>query len=115
MFGNKYEELARECDRKLTDVRHNYALQIETLKHEHKLALQQKEFDLKHFKDDKVKKLNGEKVELQKKVAVLEQETMMLDKLVDVNADIIDVKELVKGLINKIPTIDLKSLTVNTK
>jgi hypothetical protein len=36
----------------------------------------------------------------------------MLDKIVDLNADIIDVKELVVSLIKKLPEVNLQNLTV---
>jgi hypothetical protein len=36
-----------------------------------------------------------------------------MEKVVNINKDIVDVKELVRNLVQKLPTIDLKSLTVN--
>ena len=77
------------------------------------IALKEKAFELKHLKDEEVKKAKDEVTEMAKKLAVLTKENEMLKSITDVNADIIDVKSLVGSLIEKLPTIDLKSLTVN--
>jgi len=97
----------------VADVRHSYELKIKELEKDQELALKGKDFELKHFKDETVKSLNADLVEIQKENAVLESENKMLDRIVDLNKDILDVKKLVGRLIDKLPTIDLKSLTVN--
>lgn len=97
----------------VADVRHSYELKIKELEKDQELALKGKDFELKHFKDETVKSLNADLVETQKENAVLESENKMLDRIVDLNKDILDVKKLVGRLIDKLPTIDLKSLTVN--
>jgi hypothetical protein len=87
----------------------------ETLQHEHKLEMQQKEFDLKHYKDVELQKKDERIVELEQKVAVLKKENEMLDKIVSLNADVVDTKELVKQLVSKLPEINLKNLTIQSK
>lgn len=98
--------------RELDEANRHHKHEVEDLAIANRRAIEQKEFDMKHFKDTELKKAVDEKIVLEKKVAVLEAENKMLNKITDVNADVLDVKELVKGLINKLPTIDLKSLTV---
>jgi hypothetical protein len=101
----------REDEIKRKDLDH--AGEIKTLKQDHVLALKEKEFEMKHFKDEELKGLHDKIVVLEKEKAVLEKENKMLDKIVDLNGDIVDVKELINQLIKKIPTMDLKSLTIN--
>jgi len=36
----------------------------------------------------------------------------MLDKIVDLNSDVIDIKDLVKKLIDKLPEVNLQNLTI---
>ena len=108
MFITKetYEQLQAD----LADCKRNYeeAMQV------HKFRIAEKDFELKHFKDNEVKKLREENTKLQKEMAILEERTRQLEKLVDLNGDIVDVKSLIEKLIGKLPSIDLKNLTVNT-
>lgn len=91
---------------------HTHALQIENIESEHTLALKQKEFELKHHKDEEIKAAEQKVTEIEKKVAVLEAENKMLDEISDWNKDIIDIKDLVKNLINKLPEVKINSLSV---
>lgn len=86
--------------------------ELEAVRHAHALEIKQKDFDMKHFKDTELKKSLDEKVALGQKVAVLEAQNKMLNKITDLNGDVLDVKKLVSDLIGKLPTINLKSLTV---
>lgn len=99
--------------REIKDIEHSYELQIKELESNHKLALREKEFDLKHFKDDEVKKLNDLISKQGQEIAVLKKENEMLGKITNLNADIIDIKDLVNKLVDKLPTINLSSLSVN--
>lgn len=100
----------------LKETEHRHKLTVSELIASHNLALKEKEFDLKHFKDEEISQLKGKIVDLEREKAVLENQVKMLDKIVGLNADIIDVKELVKTLINKLPEIKISSLnTIQTK
>lgn len=79
------------------------------------LAIKEKEFEMRHFKDDEVKKLQEEVRELKQERAVLTKENEMLGKMVDINSDIVDIGELVKTLINKLPEVNLQNLTLSSK
>lgn len=125
MFGNSNNDSAlrskiknlEEEIKKLKDekkrLESDHALEIKSLKQDHQLALKEKEFEMKHFKDEELKTQQDTIVKLEREKAVLEKENKMLDKIVDLNADIVDVKDLVNTLIKKLPEINLKSLTIN--
>lgn len=118
MFGTSRkqksdEERVEQRLESIKELKAKHDIDMAELKQQHKLELQQKDFDLKHFKDDEVKRLRDELAKAAQEVAVLKKENQMLDKIVDLNADIIDIKNLVNALIGKLPTIDLKSLTIN--
>jgi hypothetical protein len=93
-------------------IEQSYELKIKDLESEHGLELKEKEFEMRHLKDEEVKKAKEEVVEISKKLAVLTKENEMLKSITDVNADIIDVKDLMNKLVEKLPSIDLKSLTI---
>ena len=67
---------------------------------------------MRHLKDEEVKKAREEVTKVSKELAVLKKENEMLKSITDVNADIIDVKDLMNKLVEKLPSIDLKSLTI---
>ncbi len=112
MFGKNKSQQVNNV-REVKDIEHSYELKIKELETEHKLALKEKEFELKHFKDDEVKKLNESVSQKNSEIAVLKKENEMLTKITNLNADIIDIKSLVANLIDKLPTINLKNLTLN--
>lgn len=112
MFGKtKQEPISNE--REVTDITHSYELKIKELEANHKLALKEKEFELRHFKDDEVKGLNETVSKQAQEIAVLKKENEMLGKITNLNADIIDIKDLVANLINKLPEVKLTNLTLN--
>lgn len=98
----------------IRNLKSDYDLRTLELEKNHELELKEKEFELKHFKDEEVQKLRDSVAEKSQRIAVLEKENEMLDKIVDLNADIVDVKELVKTLISKLPNIDIKSINVTS-
>ena len=110
---NQLQENLDDEKRTAERVEQSYELKIEHLESAHVLELKEREFELKHFKDEEVKKAKEEVVEMAKVLAVLTKENEMLKSITDVNADIIDVKNLVSKLVEKLPSIDLKSLTIN--
>lgn len=111
MFGNKKE--TDNSEKVIADLVHKHEMEIQRMKQDKELALKEKEFDLKHFKDDEIQKAKEEVSTLKQKVAVLEKENEMLGKITNLNADIIDIKDLVANLIGKLPEIKLSNLTVN--
>lgn len=95
------------------EIESQHKIEILELKKNHELALKEKEFEMRHFKDDEVAKLREELATVKQDNAVLKKENQMLEKITDLNADIIDIKSLVNNLIEKLPTINLSSLTLN--
>lgn len=109
---NKKEEAGVDYKKVNEELRHTHKLEVAELNNNHKLELKEKEFELKHFKDEEVKKLQSELAESKQNNAVLKKENEMLQKITDLNADIIDIKSLVSNLIDKLPTINLQNLTL---
>jgi hypothetical protein len=110
MFNKRPEE---NTSIKIKEVEHGYQLQIAELKKDNELAIKEKEFELKHFKDEEIQKLQKEVSVKEQKIAVLEKENEMLGKITNLNADIIDIKDLVNKLIEKLPTLNLSNLTIH--
>lgn len=109
-LSEENKNLREKIQRMETD----HTLAIRELESDHKLALKDKEFELKHFKDETIKALEAKIVGLEKEKAVLETKNQMLKEVNDLDADIIDVKDVVNKLIEKLPEIKLSSLTVNS-
>lgn len=112
MFGSKNDD-STDYQAQIRELKHSHELRLKELEQEKALALKEKEFELKHFKDDEVKNLSQEVSKLERQVAVLQKENEMLGKITNLNADIIDIKDLVANLINKLPEIKLNNLTLN--
>lgn len=90
-------------------------IEINELKHEHQLELKDKEQEIKTFESDKVKELEEKMIKADAEISVLKKENEMLTKIADINGDIIDIKDLVQGLIKKLPEINLQNLTINSE
>lgn len=124
MFTSKKETVNADMDKalrdevavlkqKIKDQDSAHLMEMNEVEHTHKLALKEKEFELKHFKDNELKAVQDKLTTAEKTIEVLKKENEMLVKITDLNADIIDVKELVNALIKKLPEVNLQSLTVN--
>ena len=122
IFSNNERELKKK-DEEIKDIRRaqardtddllrSHKKNVEDLIQEHELELREKDYELDHFKDNEVKKLRGDLVLKNKRIEVLEKENEMLDKVVDLNSDIVDVKGLINSLIEKLPEVNISSLTV---
>lgn len=111
LFGNEAAELKAS----IKQLTHEHEIAIDKLKQSHKLELKEKEFEMEHFKDEELKKKDKKIVELEKDLAEYKKENKMLEKMIDMNADVVDVKNLVEQLIKKLPEVNLKSLTINSK
>lgn len=107
------QKMKKEHEREISDLKHEHKLEVEVINHNHKLELQKRDFDLKTFKDVELQKALDEMTGLRKDIAIAAKENEMLDRLVDVNSDIIDVKELINKLIGKLPEVNLRELTIH--
>lgn len=85
-------------------------IEIKKLTSAHELEIKEKEFEIKHLESEKVQDLETKLVDANSKIAVFTKQVEMLDKIVDLNADVIDVKDLVTKLIDKLPEIKLTTL-----
>jgi cell shape-determining protein MreC len=115
MFGQKQQAVTAPVDyqRTIQDLKHNHELELQKIKLDHELALKKKEFEMRHFKDDELKKALKDLRDKDQEIAVLKKENQMLEKITNLNADIIDIKDLVSNLIGKLPEIKLNNLTLN--
>ncbi len=89
-------------------------LKVKRLDAEHEIIINEKNFEIKHLESEKVKELQVKLTEAEQKIAVFTKQVEMLDKIVDLNADVIDVKDLVTKLIDKLPEIKLTTLAGST-
>ena len=111
--NNEVEEITiQSLKNKISELELKHRLEIAELDGVNKLSIKEKEFELKHFKDEEILKLNAELAGERQQNAVLKMQNEMLVKITDLNADIIDIKDLVNKLVDKLPTINLSSLTV---
>lgn len=121
MFGKKEtitivdNAKVEKLEREISDLKHEHTLQLSKKDHEHKLAIKDLEFTMKNFKDSEILGKNTKIEDLTNKNAVLTKENEMMNKMVDINADIVDVKDIINQLIKKLPEVNLTSLTVNAK
>ena len=81
--------------------------EVKDLKKDHELKLKEKEFEIKHLADERVKKAEEDVVKMREELSVAKKENEMLGKITDLNADVIDVKKLVSDLINKLPNVNI--------
>lgn len=116
MFGKNIKCDHKEYGEKL---KAEYKVQIEQLKEEKRLSqnnfesrIRILEFDKDHLETVKLKEYTDIIQELKIKVSEIEAKNQMLDKIVDLNADIFDVKNLINQLIGKLPEIKLDKLSI---
>lgn len=105
-------EKDQEFARKISNIEAENLREVKDLKSEQA----RKELDFKkeaeYIKKDTENKSATTIKELEVQVAVLTEANKHLEKMTDINADIIDVKEVMNKLIEKLPEINLTSLTV---
>ena len=122
MFGSS-QELAKykekyEIERsdkmslnlRLEALRADHDLEVRRLKSIHELELMKKQTEIDLFESLQTKKLRDEVVELKRLLAIAETKLEFMDRLTDVNADVLDVKQLVSNLIEKLPTVNINSI-----
>ncbi len=107
------EDVDRRHRAEVGTIKLEHKATIDELKNAHKLDLSQKEFEIKHLSDERVKTAEDAKIEMEKKLAVSESENKQLREIADLNGDIIDIKDLVTKLIDKLPEIKLSSIGGN--
>lgn len=114
-------DLDEEEKRKRLIMLHNEEIAKLTQAHEHKLRDIEKDreierreakFAMEHAVAEGTKELIAENIKFKQENAVLKKENLVMEKVVNINKDIVDVKELVRNLVQKLPTIDLKSLSI---
>lgn len=101
------KKVVSEWSQKSKEDRLGHDLVVRELKGNHDLELKEKEFELKHNADERVKKAEEKATSLAQELAVAKKENEMLGKITDLNADVIDVKKLVGDLINKLPNVNI--------
>lgn len=111
-LSDLHETISR-LNEQIKRIQHDNSLEQERLQQKHSFELQQKQFEITHFKDNKITSLIEELTKLKEKNAVLTKENEMLSKITDLNADIIDIKDLVNTLVSKLPEIKISSLHVD--
>ena len=114
-FSRRLADIKRDNDNRIKEQEFNHKLEVAQLKSDQKLELEQKAFELKHFKDAEVQKLTKELNDAKSEIAVLKKENEMLDKITDLNADVIDVKDVVNKIIDKLPTMNISSISVGAQ
>lgn len=111
--GKSEKEVTHQYEMIIREIKKDHELALKEKEKNHELALKEKEFELRHFKDDEMKNLEKAVATKDQEIAVLKKENLMLEKITNLNADIIDIKDLVANLINKLPEIKLSNLTLN--
>jgi hypothetical protein len=108
----KIESLEAKQELELNRVNAEHTNEITTLKSDHAIALKEKEFEINHKNDDDKLKLKSEVQDLTTKLAVANETIKQLDRIIDLDGDIVNVQELIKDLIGKLPEIKITSLSV---
>ncbi len=104
------DEAQRGYEHGIQDLIRDHTATTNGLKQTHRLELAQRDFDMKHFKDEQLKKAEEIVVEFKQELAVLRKENDMMEKAVNINGDIVDIKDVLNKIIDKLPTINLTSL-----
>ena len=106
------DDLIRNHVRDIEDMRIGYERTIDTMKHDHALEAQRIALEHKFSTKQEVEDLRKKLEDAEKAKAVLTEKVAMLEKMVDLNGDIVDVKEMVAGIIKKLPEVNINGLTV---
>lgn len=104
----------KNTDNIISELKAKHERDITKVKFDHDLEKKTIEFTMKNFKDEEILTKNKEIEKLTNSNAVLTKENEMMNKMVDINADIVDVKDIINKLINKLPEVNLSSINVTT-
>lgn len=109
-------ELKMRHERELEDVRKEVREEEERNNRNERLIEESRrrlEFDEDHMETKKIKSLENKINQLQTSNAELSVANDSLNKMVDLNNDVLDVKDLVKSLIEKLPEVNINTITAN--
>lgn len=102
-YNLELKRMHADYERKFADVEANHAREVAALK-----------YDIEHAEADTIEELEEENRELTEANSVLQKENEMLERITNLNGDVIDIKKLVTQLIDKLPEVKLNSLTVQS-
>ena len=94
----------------VADLTASHLAEVEKLKKDHELALADAELNNKYNESRKVTEATEARIEAEKELAVASAKNEMLEQMVDLNGDIVDIKDMANKIIDKLPTINLTSL-----
>jgi predicted subunit of tRNA(5-methylaminomethyl-2-thiouridylate) methyltransferase len=112
------EDLAREVSQRESDTMREHKIELDALNLEHETAfeVQAKEYEikladaeLKMKYDDKQKVTDAQtaQYEAEKELAVAEAKVEMLEEMINLNGDIVDIKDMTNKIIDKLPSMSL--------
>jgi len=111
---NNYKDLVRTKKIEIEDLTRTKDIEIARIKTENEISNRKKELEISYNKDKEIKAATDKSTEFEKKLAVATREVEMYKEIIDMSGELVDVKELINKLIAKLPSIDLKNITVNT-
>lgn len=97
----------------VTKLKADHEIATNKLTAENEIKIQQKEFELTHIADERVKKADDARVVAETDLKVAQKENEMLHKIVDDRADVLEIKDLVNKLLEKVPEIKIDTLSVS--
>lgn len=121
MFGKSKEQLQDEIVNlkrdaiKVEDLKATHNREVADIEHKHKLEKEQLEFNMKNHKDKELLEKDAKITTLESENAVLTKSIEMMKEMVDINADIVDVKDIINKLIEKLPQLNITSLAVTSR
>jgi len=114
---NEHERYMRMLDeekkRVIEDKRRvqmEHEMELRRIDLERGFEARERELNNKFFKDEEVKKLNEQLSNKTLKLAVAEKEVQMLTEIINIEGDVVDVKEIMEKIIQKLPEINLSTL-----
>lgn len=104
------EDTTRTHNQEMADLKHKTSTEVKELKADHELEIKRTQLETEFASDKKVTDAETRAIEAEKKLAVAEATNVILKEMVDLNGDIVDIKEMTNKIIDKLPTINLSSL-----
>lgn len=114
-FDDFVTRIEQSTDLIIERLKHEHKMETESLEKEHELAVKDFTFKIDHLESETIKSLRKELTEANSKIKVFEKEVEMMKSIVDLNADIVDVKDIINQLIDKLPTVNLDTINVESK
>ncbi len=109
-YKTKLSDADRLKEQEIKAIRFEHDLVVKGLKADHELALKTKQFEIDHNDSEALKTSKKELTDALTKLAVAESKLELMSKVTDVNADVLDVKDLVTKLIDKMPNINIDGI-----